>query len=288
MTKLLLTIATLTGLLISCGDSADPLPDAPVATVTTVEVTAPATTIESGATLQLAAVLRDEYGAAVSGYPIAWTTSDPALAIVSDAGLVTARSAGPVVISAISEGKSGAVSLTVRDGAGAVAVITVSPSGEVWLDPGATVQVLATTYDAGGQIVTGREVTWTSDAAVATVSASGLVTAVTSGATWITAICEDQTDDMLVRVYSAAAVDHVTLSHSDEVLGINQTLQLHAQPRDVANQPVNRLVTWESDAPDVATVDANGLVTTHSDGSALIIATSDGVWATMFVWVSPP
>jgi hypothetical protein len=197
MTKLLLTIATLTGLLISCGDSADAL----------------------------------------------------------------------------------------VDGGAAVDVITISPSGQVWLDPDATVQLLATTYDAVGQIVTDCDVTWTSDATVATVSASGLVTAVAAGATSITASCDDHSDEIVVRVYSSAPVDHVTLSHGDVVLGIDETLQLHAQPRDVANQPVNRPVTWQSDAPDVATVDANGVVTTHSDGSALIIATSDGVWATMFVWV---
>jgi len=65
--------------------------------------------------------------------------------------------------------------------------VTVSPaSGSVPV--GATLQLAAVTKDSGGNVLTGQTVMWTTgNSAVATVSASGLVTGVAAGSATITA-----------------------------------------------------------------------------------------------------
>jgi hypothetical protein len=69
-----------------------------------------------------------------------------------------------------------------------VATVTVTPASATLNALGATTQMQATAKDASGNIVTGKATTWTtSNQAVATVSAAGLVTAVGYGTAAVTA-----------------------------------------------------------------------------------------------------
>src|SRR4029077_18136350 len=141
-----------------------------------------------GATVQLTATPKDALGNPLSGRVVTWSSSNPAVATVSASGLVTGVAAGSATITATSEGQSGTSALTVTNVP--VATVTVSPasaSGSV----GATVQLTATLKDALGNPLSGRVVTWSSsNPAVATVSASGLVTGVAAGSATITATSE--------------------------------------------------------------------------------------------------
>src|SRR2546426_10550333 len=68
--------------------------------------------------------------------------------------------------------------------------VTVAPSPDTLL-VGSTLQLTATTKDSAGNVLTGRPVTWASSKrAVATVSSTGLVTAVAAGHATITAASE--------------------------------------------------------------------------------------------------
>src|SRR3990167_4867188 len=72
----------------------------------------------------------------------------------------------------------------------AVATVGVTPAGAT-LAVGEATQLTATTRDASGNALTGRSVAWTSGASgVASVSSSGLVTAVGPGQAMITATSE--------------------------------------------------------------------------------------------------
>jgi Big-like domain-containing protein len=72
----------------------------------------------------------------------------------------------------------------------AVASVTISPTS-FSLSPGATRQLKVVLKNAAGNILTGRLVTWkSSNTAVATVSSTGLVKAVTYGSSSITATAE--------------------------------------------------------------------------------------------------
>ena len=59
-------------------------------------------------------------------------------------------------------------------------------------------------------------------------------------------------------------------------LGVSQTLQLTATPRDASGGALAATVTWASSDDAVATVDAAGLVTAVAPGQATITATADG------------
>lgn len=71
-----------------------------------------------------------------------------------------------------------------------VATVTVAPAAPI-VPVGTTVQLAATVKDAGGNVLTGRSVTWiSSDPTIASVGTNGLVTGVAVGAVTITATSE--------------------------------------------------------------------------------------------------
>lgn len=166
---------------------------APPVLVATVVVTPSEATLDIGGgalTAQLTATTYDVNGNVLTGRSIVWVSSNPAKATVSATGLVTAVAVGSATISAISEGQVGTCAVTVLNTPPAVASVTVNPA--TWARvTGQTIQLTTTLRDASSHILTGRTVTWaTSNAGVATVSASGLVTAVAPGSVTITATSE--------------------------------------------------------------------------------------------------
>ncbi len=167
------------------GTSTVTVSDAPVATVT---VTPASSNLFVGETAQLAAALEDAAGNPLTGRTVAWATTAPGIATVDQTGLVTAVAAGSAKIAATSEGKSDTATVTVA--LRPVASVDITPSPAT-VDAGATLQLTATPKDVNGNPLTGRVVTWaTSDAAVAVVSPSGLVTGGVAGGATITATSE--------------------------------------------------------------------------------------------------
>ena len=88
----------------------------PPAVVASVDVTAPATALMVGSTLTLTATPRAATGAAVATAPVAWSSSDAAVATVSNGGVVTGVGLGTVTIRASSNGREASVGLKVRTG----------------------------------------------------------------------------------------------------------------------------------------------------------------------------
>jgi len=90
---------------------------------------------------------------------------------------------------------------------------------------------------------------------------------------------------------STAPVASVTVSPASASVGIAQTVQLTATPKDANGNPLTgRVVTWASSNPLVASVTSSGLVTGLVAGTATITATSEGQngTATVTVTVLPP
>src|SRR5207245_3172119 len=84
-----------------------------------------------------------------------------------------------------------------------VATVTLSPASAS-LAVGATQPLTATLKDAAGNVLTGRSVTWaTSNAAVATVSGSGLVSGLVVGPATITATSEGRSGTAAITVTAA-------------------------------------------------------------------------------------
>jgi len=172
-----------------------------------------------------------------------------------------------------------------------VASVTVTPAS-AGVAMGGTVQLAATAWDAAGNVLTGRSITWTSDApSVATVSATGLLRGVAVGNATITATTEGQSGTAAVSV-TLAPVASVTVSPNSASLLVGATVQLGATLKDAnGNTLAGRAVTWASSNPAVATVTASGgLVAGMAIGTATITATSEGKdgSATVAVAVPPP
>ena len=149
-----------------------------------VEPTEAAITV-LGDTVRLTATAFDANGNEVAEAQFSWESGDPAVATVDSTGLVTAAGNGSATITASAGAASGTAVVTVMQAAGSV---EVAPADATLTALGDTLRLAATAFDANGNEVPDAQFSWeSSDAAVATVDASGLVTATGNGTATITA-----------------------------------------------------------------------------------------------------
>jgi uncharacterized protein YjdB len=238
--------------------------------------------IEAGQTRQLTAQVTDDQGNVLSGRPIAYVSDKPNVATVSASGLVTAVTIGTATITATSEGKSGTADITVTPVP--VATVDVSPS-QSDLTVGGTLTLTATPRDSRGNALAGRAVSWTSGApSVATVSASGVVTATGQGTAVLFATVEGRTGSATVNVRQVA-VTSVTVAPATSAIAVGANVQLTATIRSGTTVLTDRVVGWTSSNDAVAVVSSTGRVTALKAGTATITATSEGVSGTAFVGI---
>lgn len=243
-------------------------------TVASVVVTPATSSPFAGSGLTLTAEARDANGVVLSGRPISWSSTSPALAVVSSAGRVLAVAPGSVRIEATIEGVTGGSVLTILPVP--VANVTVSLSTSTII-LGQSAQAIAVARDANGNALPGRPTTWTSSApAVAVVSAAGIVSAIALGTTTITATIEGRVGTVQAVVVPIP-VASVAVTLGDSSIQIGQSTQGTAVARDVNGIALpGRAVTWSSSAPAIASVSTTGLVTAVAEGAATITATSEG------------
>lgn len=135
-------------------------------------------------TAQLRAIVHDQYGNVIAGAAVDWRTDAPAVAAVDASGMVRATGNGTATITASVGAVSGTMEATVAQ---VVDGLEMTQDRDVTA-VAATVQFGAAALDANGHPVGDAEFGWTStDEAVATVDADGLVTATGGGTVTITA-----------------------------------------------------------------------------------------------------
>ncbi len=222
-------------------------------------------TIEIGDTLQLSETI---VPSGATNQNVSWTSDAIGVATVSGTGLVTAISDG-----------SETITVTTDDGvitADCDITIITSVTG-VTLDistitiiPSFTEQLTASIAPAGA---TDTGVTWESaNTAIATVSSTGLVTAVSDGTVDISVNTDDGSYSATCTVTVGTPVSGVTLDINSFTVAFGNTEQLTetVAPPEASNTNV----TWVSSNASVATVSATGLVTGVAEGSATISVTS--------------
>lgn len=156
----------------------------PVATSVTVSA-ASLTLTSIGQTQQLTAIVRDQNGQTMASVTVTWSSSNLGVVSVDNSGFVTAVANGTATITAAAGSAIGTASASVAQ---EVQVVTLSPSSATLTAIAETVQLTATAEDGNGNPVTGASIDWaSSDATVAMVSSTGLVTAVATGTAAITA-----------------------------------------------------------------------------------------------------
>jgi len=186
--------------------------------VASVDVSPSPLTVTAGQTAQLTATAKNAAGEALAGRAFTWSTADQTIATVSAGGLVSGVKVGSTTITATSEGVHKDVTVTVTPMA--VATIDITPT-PLTVTSGQTAQLTATPRSSGGDALTDRAITWSSaDAAIADVSASGVVTGKKSGTTTVTATSDGVHKDVAVTVVAGAAASVVFVSQPrDTVAG---------------------------------------------------------------------
>ena len=237
-----------------------------------------------GQSSQILAVSKDANGDTITGLSIAWASSNVAVATVSSTGLVTGVSKGESTIIATVGGVTASGSVLVTDVSASSNEITPNKGT---LSIGQSSQLSARLKDAQGNIVAGRDVSWSSsDTAIVTVSNAGMLTAISDGESTITASVEGVSGFATVTV-SGAPVASISVSAQSASISVGQTQQLTASVSDAGGNILNdRIMSWTTSNEASATVSNAGLVTGIALGSSTITGTSEGKSATVVVEVS--
>jgi hypothetical protein len=178
----------------ACGSREQPVPPAP-APIASIELAAASDYLLAGSTLQLSATPKDAQGQAVAGRSLTWSSSAPGVLTVGSTGLVSGVSQGNATVTVSAEGHSNSISLAVT----VLALIRVTAPTFV-LQPGGATQLTAVVLDSASHEIS-TPVTWSSASeAIASVSASGRVTAIAEGATSILVAAGSVTGSLPIAV----------------------------------------------------------------------------------------
>ena len=196
---------------------------------------------------------------------VTWSSSDEKIATVKD-GKVTAVKVGEATITATAGDKTVECKVTVSPVP--VSSVTLDHTS-LELEIGETATLVASVKPDNAA---DKTVTWTSsDTKIATVDASGEVTAVEEGETTITAKAGDKKAECKVTVkrvpVTSVSLDKITLELTE---GESASLTATVSP----DNATDKTVTWSSSDATVATVDDNGKVTAVKAGTATITAKS--------------
>lgn len=177
-----------------------------------------------------------------------------------------------------------------------VATVSVTPASAS-IGVGANTTLQATVKDASGNVMTGQSVAWsTSNAAVATVNSSGVVTGAGAGSATITATCAGKSGTSSITVTAAPpppppppTVTTVTVTPPTASINVGATVTLTATVKDAqGNVMTGQTIAWSSSNTSAATVNSSGVVSGVAQGSATITATCSGKSGSSAVTVTSP
>ena len=174
----------------------------PVASVT---VALASISLTVGQTTQATPTVRDASGNVLTGRLVTWTTSNAAVATVSNDGVVTAVGAGTATITGTSEGKPGSATVTVTAPASGVASVSVTPVNPT-VKENSDLTLTAVCRDAAANALTGRPITWSTNVSgmVASLSTTTGPTTVLrakkEAKVTVTATCEGKTGTTIVTI----------------------------------------------------------------------------------------
>ena len=232
-----------------------------------------------GTTQSINAQLIGPKGEAITGRVIQWASANPAVATVSGIGQVSGIALGTTTITARVGTK--VATATVRVVTSPVNQVLLTPSGPVQVvRVSQTFQLTARCVGVDGTVLTGKVINWSStNPSVATVSGSGLVSALAVGAATISAECDGKTGQIGIQV-TLVPVISVAISPNPLTMFVGQLQQLTATAKDSAGNVLslqNRSVVWSSDNLPVLGITASGVANSFSAGTARVQVSVDNV-----------
>ncbi|TBR38159.1 hypothetical protein CBF23_013010 [Marinomonas agarivorans] len=199
-----------------------------------------------------------------------WVSSNPSIVSVDQNGIITGTGVGNATITARTVDGNIQDQVTVSVAKlrpNSVSIVGIPSTFYV----GATKQLSAAVRPIHAE---NRRVQWSSsNPAIASVDANGIVTAVKAGNVTITARTLDgglvATENLTV---SLLAVNAFSVTPSDTIIPVGDDFTVNTlfEPANASDQSV----TWQSSNPNVATV-SNGVITAVNAGTATITATSN-------------
>ena len=202
-----------------------------------------------------------------------FTSDNDAVATVDDNGLVTALSSGEAVITAITEDgkKTAKCKITVEKEIIQLKTITIT-NAPAELEKGAQVQ-LGIKY-IPDNTTQSKSVEWkTSDASVAVVSSTGLVTAKKTGTVTITAVSKaDSSIQSKITIKVLSHITDVTVTGPSGTLYTDTKYKFTAKitPDDTTD---NKTVIWSVSDSNIAQIAADGTLSFKKAGTVDVIAT---------------
>ncbi|MEJ2187672.1 MAG: Ig-like domain-containing protein [Gemmatimonadota bacterium] len=243
-------------------------------------------TVEVAGDASLAARVKDDAGAALSGVVVRWSIVSGGGTLAADSsttdGTGTARAtwtvgttAGPGEARASVSGVSSPASfpVTLTPGPATAVVLSADTARFTALDDTATVTAVA--EDAYGNDASGTLAWEVDDDGVATVSA-GRVTAVGPGETFVTATGGTAVDTLVVVVKQEPAAATVTPAADTVALGLSRSFSAVAEDAN-GHAIADASFAWASSDTTVAVVETMGVATGRTVGSAFIAATTGTV-----------
>ena len=214
---------------------------------------------------------------------VTWKSSNPAVATISDKGLITAVTLGSTQITATLSGITSAPAalpvLTIK-------AVTIEQKSPLKLLVNGTQQFTAmATFSDNSQEDATLLSKWTSLApTIATISAHGSVTANSAGSTNITASLYGVTSAPLNLIVSnpstSPMISSLVVSRgvvANLAVGSTQQFTATAISTDTSQADITAQATWASSDQSVATVSSTGVVTGISPGQTEITAFYEGV-----------
>jgi uncharacterized protein YjdB len=202
---------------------------------------------------------------------ITWSSDNPDVATVNNAGKVTGLAVGTATITVSTEdgGKTATCAVTVYKKTISVTGVTLDEE-ILTIKKGESASLTATVLPADA---TNKAVTWSSDNPdVATVDDVGKITALSAGTATITVTTVDGSFTASCVVTVTIPVTGVTLDK--ETLTINKGESVSLIVTVLPADATNKSVTWNSDKPKIAKVDNTGKITALSVGKATITVTT--------------
>ena len=202
-----------------------------------------------------------------------FTSDNDAVAAVDDNGLVTALSSGEAVITVITEDgkKTAKCKITVEKEIIQLKTITIT-NAPAELEKGAQVQ-LGIKY-IPDNTTQSKSVEWkTSDASVAVVSSTGLVTAKKTGTVTITAVSKaDSSIQSKITIKVLSHITDVTVTGPSGTLYTDTKYKFTAKitPDDTTD---NKTVTWSVSDSNIAQIATDGTLSFKKAGTVDVIAT---------------
>lgn len=163
------------------------------------------------------------------------------------------------------------------------AVLISSPHDLNTLIVGDTHQLSVLVTKDGDHVGVDQGVVWqTSNPELATISATGEVSAHTHGIVTFTATSVENNlvFDTHIMVIHTETVVEISEDDLDDIVLTGEKLQLQVSVTKESDPEVSQLVAWQTSNKELATIDSTGLISTHSHGIVTFTATAvDGSMA---------